>query len=207
MLDAALSYPAAVAQNLTPGPQDSEVTVSVIAGPDLAATENTLNSFLNCCLDVSRVGRFLVVDTGLSRQDRAALLERYHFLEFSPSAPPNEPGALLAHIRDQIGGRYWLHLGHGWRFFAPERLITRLTSVLAAEPDVVQVAINYGDAATLTGACAPDDCRVANARRRSVPADRRRRQRPGDVRHRTAGSGDAASRSASLDEVLCVAAV
>ena len=37
------------------------------------------------------------------------------------SAPLTGPGAQLAHIRPQIHRRFWLHLGQGWRLFAPER--------------------------------------------------------------------------------------
>ena len=56
MIDEALSYPDVVAHSVTGGVRDAEVTVTLIAGPDRAATERTLNSFLNSCLDVSRVG-------------------------------------------------------------------------------------------------------------------------------------------------------
>ncbi|MGH3523972.1 MAG: hypothetical protein ACRDU4_14410, partial [Mycobacterium sp.] len=50
-----------------------------------------------------------------------------------------------------------MHLGQGWRFFAPEDFITRLTAVLAAEPDVFQVGVNFTDAVKLTGACAAEE--------------------------------------------------
>ena len=118
MIDAASSYPDVVAQSLIAGPRDSEVTVSLVAGPDRGATERTLNSFLRCCLDVSRVGRFLVVNAGLSAEDRATLLERYRFLEFSPCPLPRMgPGVQLAKIRGEIDGRFWLHLGPGLAVF------------------------------------------------------------------------------------------
>ena len=113
MLEAASSYPDVLARNLIAGPRDSEVTVSLVAGADRVATEQTLNSFLHCCTDVSRVGRFLVVDAGLSAEDRAILHERYTFLEFADCAPGT-------HLRDQIHGRYWLHLGQGWQFLPPK---------------------------------------------------------------------------------------
>ncbi|MBW0014116.1 glycosyltransferase family 2 protein, partial [Mycobacterium sp.] len=74
MIDAASPYPEALVQSLQrlpPGPPDLDVVVSLIAGPDRARVEQTLNSFLNCCTDVSRVGRFLMIDAGLSSSDRA----------------------------------------------------------------------------------------------------------------------------------------
>ena len=106
---------------------------------------------------MSRVGRFLVLDTGLPAPDRALLQQRYGFLEFAPSIPSDQPAAQLAALRVQINRQYWLRLGEGWRFFAPENYITRLTAVLDAEPQVFQVGINVADAAKLTGASAAEE--------------------------------------------------
>ncbi|MEY8017667.1 hypothetical protein [Mycobacterium servetii] len=156
MIEAAAPYPEALAASLAAGPAHGEVTVSLIAGPDRQTTEQTLDSFLNCCLDVSRVGRFLVLDAGLSAPDRAKLRRRYGFLTFARRRSSAKPAPQLAQLREQIHGRFWLHLGAGWRFFAPENYITRLTAVLDAEPQVFQVGINFADAVTLTGACAAE---------------------------------------------------
>ena len=173
---------------------------------------------------MSRVGRFLVLDAGLSAKDRAMLLERYGFLEFCPSGPDDGPSAQLAHLRTQIHGRFWLHLGEGWRFFAPENFITRLTAVLQAEAQVFQVGINFADAVKLTGASAAEQAvrRAPDAGRylltevvASGPAmfDTTRLDRAGGVEgtdpdpiaqlgRRAATAG---LRTASLDEVLCIA--
>jgi hypothetical protein len=156
MLEAAAPYPEALVQSLAASPGEAEVTVSLVAGPDRQTTEQTINSFLNCCLDVSRVGRFVVLDAGLSAPDRAKLRKRYGFLEFARRRSSDKPAPLLAQLRAQIDGRFWLHLGEGWRFFAPENFITRLTAVLDTEPQVFQVGINFADAAKLTGASAAE---------------------------------------------------
>ena len=227
MIEAASGYPEAGVQSLrrlASGPRDTEVVVSLVAGPDLARIEHTLNSFLNCCTDVSRVGRFLVVEAGLAARDRAMLRERYAFLEFDRLGPADWPGAQLAQLRGQIDGRYWLHLGEGWRFFAPENFITRLTAVLEAESQVFQVGINFGDAVKLTGASAteaavrrgPDAGRYVLTQEVACgPAmfDTARLDRAGGVHdndpdpfaelgHRAATAG---LRTACLDEVLCIA--
>jgi len=224
VIEAALSYPEVLAKSLIAGPRNSEVTVSLVAGPDRGATEQMLNSFLRSCVDVPRVGRFLVVNAGLSAEDRATLLERYRFLEFRHSAPGDGPGAQLAQIRGEIEGRFWLHLGEGWQFFAPERFISRLTGVLEAEPEVFQVAINFGDAVKLTGVSAAENAvrRAADAGRyvladvvASGPAmfETARVDRAGGIdgtdRDPIAELGRRAAaaglRTASLDEVLCIA--
>jgi hypothetical protein len=227
MIDAASKYPDALVQplqRLVAGARDAEVVVSLVAGPGRAVIEQTLNSFLHCCIDVSRVGRFLVVDTGLSAENRATLLERYGFLEFARPGPADGPGTQLMQIRSQIPERFWLHLGQGWRFFAHENLISRLTAVLEAEAQVFQVGINFADAVKLTGATAPEDtvCRAPDAGRyvlteemASGPAmfDTARLDQAGGVDptdpdpiaelgRRATATG---LRTASLDEVLCIA--
>ena len=210
MIEAASAHPEALVQSLQrPGQSDTDVTVSLIAGPERSTTEHTLDSLLNCCTDIAQIGRFLVIDAGLLRQDRATLHDRYKFLEFA------QPGQLRA----QINARYWLHLGRGWRFFAPENLITRLIAVLEAEPELFQVAINYTDADRLTGASAPEHAvRRAPDTGRYVPTevvahgpamfDTARLDRAGGVdpiaklgRRAAAAAG---LRTATLDEVLCI---
>jgi Glycosyl transferase family 2 len=231
MIDAASSYPEALVRGLVSGAtrgRDSEVTVSVVVGSDLHVAEQMLNSFLRCCVDVSRVDRFLAVDAGLSGQDRSTLLQRYEFLEFGQGGPDGI-SARLAQIRSEIGGRFWLHLGEGWRFFAPESFVTRLSAVLDAEPEVFQVGINFADAMNLTGTNAAEDAvrRGATAGRYVLadavargPAmfDTERLDRAGGFDGGDVVDGDPIAqlsqraaevglRSASLDEVLCIAAV
>jgi hypothetical protein len=223
MIEAAAPYPDALVQSLTADPGQAEVTVSLIAGPDRRTTEHTINSFLTCCLDVSRIGRFLVLDTGLSAPDRTMLQQRYGFLKFADCGPGHKPAAELARLRAQIDGRFWLHLGEGWRFFAPENYITRLTAVLDAEPQVFQVGINFADAVKLNGASAAEQAihRTPDAGRYILteamargPAmfDTTRLDRaigvhnsdPAPPAQHGQPAASAGLRTASLDEVLCI---
>jgi hypothetical protein len=225
MIETASSYPDVLVDRLVAGPRNDEVTISLVSGPDRGTTEQALNSFLNCCTDVSRIGRFLLVDAGLSAEDRTMLHERYGFLEFADAGSGEGPGDQLAHIRDQIHGRFWLHLGQGWRFFAPENFITRLTAVLEAETQVFQVGINFDDAAKLTGVCAEKSViRRAPEAGRYVPADVVAggpamfdtarldgaggvdRTDPDPIAALERRAAATALHTASLDEVLCIAA-
>lgn len=152
MLELGNTYSESLAHSLTPGAPDSEVTVTLVAGHDRAQTERTLNSFLHYCADISRVGRFLLIDTGLSKTDRKWLGEHYPFLEIRPdhSIDPTK-------IHKAVRGRFWFNLDQGWQLFAPEPLIGRLTAVLDAEPAVYQVGINFNDATALVNESAPQD--------------------------------------------------
>ena len=185
------AYPEQVVHSLATRSGDPDIAVTLIAGPDRAATEHTLNSFLNCCTDVTRVGRFHAVDAGLTADDRDTLSQRYPFLAFTPPT---------------ASARFQLHLGSGWRFFAPENLITRLTAVLHTEPDIHQVGINLDDATTLTARSAPE-----NTVRRTPEAGR---YVLADIRTDTPAHGPAMidttrpdrTGTATLDEVLCITA-
>jgi tetratricopeptide (TPR) repeat protein len=197
MLQATSLYSETLVRNVIDGPHDADVTVSVIAGPNWPATAATMDSFLHCCTDVAKAGRFLVFDHGQTSGDRTILSQRYPFLEFVECADGSE-------LRSHIRGRYWLDLDHGWRFFAPDNYITRLTAILDAEPAVFQVGINLADATNLSGASAPETTvrRTPDGRRYvlvGVMSD-------GPAMYDTARLDQAGSLevAATLDEVLCI---
>jgi tetratricopeptide (TPR) repeat protein len=205
IMQAATAYPDTLVHSLVDRAHGADVTVSLIACPDRAVTEQALNSFLRCCTDVRRVGRVLMLDTGMPAQDRQELAARYPFLEVLDGEPTDEPLAQLQRIQQHIGGGLWFHLGRGWRFFAPELLITRLTAILAAEPDVVQVGVNVGDAQHLTGHCPPEtEVRRATDSGRYV-LTQTAATGPAlfdlDRLNRMSGGGPV---TATLDEVLCI---
>ena len=206
MIAAALEYPQQAVEAMSVRPR-GEVTVSMVAGPDRTGAERTINSFLRSCQDLDRIGRFLVVDAGLPAADRESLRQRYGFVEFHQI-----PGADLAAIRAVVDGRRWLHLGSDRVFFAPERLIGRLSAVLDAEPDVFAVGVNYGDAAELTGAVAAADTAPTAAHAGRYVITDAAAHGPAmfdtarlDLVLAAGGQAAAGLRSASLDEVLCVA--
>ncbi|WGI32209.1 glycosyltransferase [Mycolicibacterium aubagnense] len=205
MLDAAKIYPNTLAHNINAHQHSAEVTVSLIAGPSVQATEHALNSFLNCCSDLSLVGRFLLLDTGIHDRDRAGLLSRYPFLEPISYTPSNEPLAELTAIRDHVQGKYWLHLGQGWLFFAPEALISRLRATLAAEQSVVQVGVNFGDAQGALGVCPPRDTLRGNANSAHYVITDSAAHGPAmiDLTRLDAAPADG-PRTAALDEVFCI---
>lgn len=205
LLDETAAYPADLARR-PQGGSEAEVTFSLVAGPHRESTERTLNSFLRCCSDIDKVGRFLVLDTGLAETERAELSDRYSSLEFLDGSVGMTPDEQIDRIADAIGGRYWLHAGQGWQFFATDPLITRLCSVLRAEPGVFQVGVNVGDAATLTGTAAP----VATTRaapgtgRYVLTATMSHGPNMVDVDRYRARTAGAEFSHATLDEVLCV---
>jgi hypothetical protein len=223
-LEIASAYPAAAVHAIHPRP-DADVTVTLASGPNLPDTEAALNSILNSYADRSRISRLLIDDAELSEADRAVLRLRYPRVESLDAQFKESAGARLRRICDGVDTRFWLHVDPGWRFFAPERLLSRLAAILDAEPDVVAVAVNFEDATGLTGLSAADDViRRGSSTGRYVltdqmpvgPAmvDMQRLARMGGIdpaavdvqSDLTARAQAAGLRTASLDEVLCVPA-
>jgi len=191
----------------------ADVTVTLVAGPDRAAFEHTLASLVRSCLDRDRIARVIVLDAGLSADDRRGLGQRHPWLEFATAPAVPEPLARLVAIRRLVEGHFWLHVEAGWRFFAPERLLTRLTEVLEAEPAIVQVGVNHGDAERLTGTCPPENAvrRTATGGRYVVTSGLIHGPSLVHLSRFDTGvplwqSGAAAVPAATLDEVLCLPA-
>ena len=205
LLVEAATYPARLSRR-QPGRTDAEVTFSLVVGPDREPCERTLNSFLHCCSDIDSVGRFLVLDTGLSEADRVHLSERYPFLEFLTGLDAMTPADQVDRVAAAIGGRYWLHSGPGWQYFATDPLITRMSSILRAEPDIYQVGINYGDATTLTGVAAPADTTRTNPGTGRYVLTDTMSHGPNmiDITRFRSRSQDQRFVGATLDEVLCI---
>jgi hypothetical protein len=205
LLEETATYPGGLARR-PPGPPDAEVTLSLVAGPDREPCERTLNSFLQCCNDIDRVGRFLALDVGLSEADRAHLSDRYPFLEFLTGGAGMTHAEQTDRLAEAIGGRFWLHSGQGWRYFAKDPLITRLSSILQAEPAVSRVGINVGDATTLTGTAAPADTTRTNPGTGRYVLTDTMSHGPNmvDVDRLDTGAGGTRFACATLDEVLCI---
>ena len=205
LLEQTATYPPDLCRR-PPGPPDAEVTFTLIAGPDRQPCERTLNSFLHCCTDIDQVGRFLVLDVGLAEADRAHLSNSYPFLEFVSGSADMTHAEQTDRLAEAIAGHYWLHSGHGWQYFAADPLITRLSSILQAEPDISQVGINYRDATTLTGVAAPAETTQTNpGTGRYVRTDTMSHGPTMiDVKRFRSRSDNTRFAGATLDEVLCV---
>ena len=148
----------------------------------------------------------MALDVGLSEADRAQLSDRYPFLEFLTGGAGMTPAEQTDRLAEAIGGRFWLHSGQGWQYFAKDPLITRLSSILQAEPGVSRVGINVGDATTLTGTAAPADTTRTNPGTGRYVLTDTMSHGPNmvDVDRLDTGAGGTRFACATLDEVLCI---
>ena len=103
----------------------------------------SINSFLNCCLDLDRIDRWICVDDGSSEADREQMQALYPFFEFIHKDRDNKGHARSMNlILEQIKTSYWLHLEDDWLFFAPEPYIAQAMAILDDDPAIGQVLFN-----------------------------------------------------------------
>lgn len=148
------AYPAEVVARILQGARgdlaDVTLTITTCRRPDLF--ETTINSFLNCCTDLDRVGRWICIDDRSAGIDRERMQVLYPFFEFiwKPDADAGHHRSMNMAL-DLLDGRYWLHLEDDWHFFAPGPYISWAEAVLADEPNVAQVLFNVNYGETLEG--------------------------------------------------------
>lgn len=165
LLEDTAAYPAGLVKRLTRRQaarrRPPEVTLTITSCKRLHLFERTVNSFLNCCEDIGRIGRFVCVDDNSTAADRIRMRARYPFFEFIGKSPAEKGHARSMNLlRELVSSPYWLHLEDDWHFFVRERYVARALAILADDPDVAQVLFNPNYAETL------DDRTIAGARLR-----------------------------------------
>lgn len=155
----------------------AEVTFTITTCRRRDLFERTMDSFLACCTDRFRIGRWICIDDGSTEWDRALMRRRYPFFEFI-FKPHDDRGHARSMNRliDEVDSTYWLHLEDDWEFITADAIIGRLISVLEAETDALQVVVNrayadqtpYDDVGMGELRCTPDD-HVAYRTHRYIP--------------------------------------
>ncbi len=152
LLDEPRRYPAEIVEQLTHRDPTTiaacDVTLTITTCRRRELFESTVNSFLRCCEDLDRIGRWICIDDGSSDSDRARMREQYPFFEFVWKRPPDRghAGSLDA-LTAMVDTPYWLHLEDDWSFFAPEQYVSKARAVLDHDRRLGQVLFNrnYGE--------------------------------------------------------------
>jgi GT2 family glycosyltransferase len=150
--DVTLAYPSDAVRRLTRQVKRRrgrpQITLSITSCRRRPLFEKTLDSFLSCCEDGDRIGRWLCVDDGSCEADRARMQERYPFFEFVMKSPGEKGHARSMNlILERLESPYWLHLEDDWHFFVGERYVLKSLAVLDDDPRIGQVLFNrnYGE--------------------------------------------------------------
>ncbi len=145
-------YPAGEVEKLTRRVRridcPAEVTLTVTSCKRPALLERTLNSFIGCCADLDRIGRFVCVDDNSDPADVDRIRELYPFLEIVRKGPADRGHARSMNIiREMVESPWWLHLEDDWHFIAPLPYVGRAIEILEDDGHLGQVLFNrnYGE--------------------------------------------------------------
>lgn len=148
--DETLSYPEETIRRLARRRRSArpQVTLTITAcrRPDLF--EQTVNSFLNCCDDVDRIGRWICIDDGSSPSARRRMQERYPFFEFVLKSRREKGHARSMNLLlGMVTSPYWLHLEDDWHFFVRAPYVQNALAILRDDAGIGQVLFNrnYGE--------------------------------------------------------------
>lgn len=105
--------------------------------------EKTINTFLNCCLDIDKIDKWFCIDDNSSEEDRKRMKEKYPFFEFyfknfSEKGHPQSMNIILKSVKTP----YIFHLEDDWKFFYPRNYITDLLCVLNESDIFGQCLVN-----------------------------------------------------------------
>ncbi|MEJ7846428.1 MAG: glycosyltransferase family 25 protein, partial [Acidimicrobiales bacterium] len=127
-----------------------DVTFTMTTGRRRDLFEQTMDSFLACCDDRARIGRWIVIDEQSSAEDRVAMVERYPFIELVAKGPEDAGHARSMNLlRDLVDTPWWLHLEDDWQFVVTAPFLGRAIEVLEDDAFVGQVLWNRAYAETL----------------------------------------------------------
>jgi GR25 family glycosyltransferase involved in LPS biosynthesis len=119
------------------------ITFSITTCKRLSLFIETINSFLNCCEDIEKIDRWILVDDNSSEEDKKYMINRYPFFEFifknkEKKGHTHSMNIILSKIKSP----YLFHMEDDWKFFEKRKYITECLSVLSENEKYGQCLIN-----------------------------------------------------------------
>lgn len=110
--------------------------------------EKTINSFINCCLDLDLIDEWICVDDNSSDEDRSKMRELYPFFKFyfKTNKEKGHPQSMNI-IKKMVKTPYIFHMEDDWKFFVKKNYISECFDVLSQNYKIGQCLINknYGE--------------------------------------------------------------
>lgn len=105
--------------------------------------EKTMNSFLNCCLDLDRIDRWLCIDDNSSEEDREKMKKNYPFFEFyfKTYEEKGHPQSMNI-LRNKVTTPYVFHMEDDWKFICKRNYLSECMNVLGENEKIGQCLIN-----------------------------------------------------------------
>ena len=150
--DALTQYNAALVANLCAKLPVAEprVTLTITSCKRPGLFVATVCSFINACIDIDLVDRFICVDDNSSDADRRQMQQLFPFFEFILKRPQQSGHAKSMNlIADAVGSPWLVHLEDDWHFFARREYIRPALEIFEHDSKIGQVLFNRNYAETL----------------------------------------------------------
>lgn len=122
---------------------DTLVTFTVTTCKRLDLFQKTMNSFLACCSDLHRIGKWLCVDDNSSQEDREKMQQLYPFFTFYWKRPEEKGHSRSMNIiREIVDTPFVFHIEDDWMFYSKRPYITECIEVLSQDSKIGQCLIN-----------------------------------------------------------------
>ena len=123
--------------------ENPKITVTMTTCMRMDLFELTLNSFLECCLDVNLVGRWLLVDDNTPGEVLDTVLNKYPFLECIKKGPSDRGHAKSMNIiKNNVKSPFMIHMEDDWLFYYKDTFITKMLEIINQEDSYKQVLFN-----------------------------------------------------------------
>ncbi len=104
----------------------SSTTITMTSCKRFDLFEKTVNSFINCCLDIATINDWIVIDDNSSEEDRNKMKTLYPFITFimkteNEKGHPNSMNRLIKMVKT----KYVFHLEDDWLFINKDNYITK----------------------------------------------------------------------------------
>lgn len=128
-----------------------DITITITSCKRLDLFMKTINSFMNCCSDISVVKDIICIDDNSTLRDKVVMQKLYPFVKFVFKNEYQKGHAKSMNwILDNVKTKYILHLEDDWQFFMKDNYITKALSVLEKDNKMLQIVFNRNYANKLT---------------------------------------------------------
>lgn len=143
-----ISYPHDKIKTITPNP-NGIITFTMTTCKRFNLFQSTLNSFIQCCLDLDLIQRWICVDDNSSLEDRDQMKQLYPFFEFIWKTPSEKGHAKSMNIIcDLVKTPYTFHMEDDWTFFHSDYYLSHCIEILNQNETYGQCLINRNYAET-----------------------------------------------------------
>jgi glycosyltransferase involved in cell wall biosynthesis len=128
--------------------ENRHVMLSITSCKRIDLFKKTVNSFINCCQDIDRIGYWFCVDDNSSQEDRDEMARLYPFIDFHQKAEDEKGHCQSMNLiwRKAGGFEYLLHLEDDWHFVESRPYVTESIRILESDPTYIQVLFNRNTA-------------------------------------------------------------